>query len=296
MAGIQPSNGVAPNLTSNALANPNLAAGCANLWYALRCNPRLDPAAMNAMISEIINAVNSRCDPSVGSNAYDCNRLDNLALALDRPNVPVATDCSNLLDVRAQTDAAGCVRLVRLAGPPLPAGLQSYVSGITGSYTTDFTAGSPARLPLVEAANPDPDARYYRCIDTTPIILDPADFCALGVAGNRITVDIDVRIGYFMDAPNTPRTNLGPYQWGFAVFVNGVFNGDTGPDHYATHNSGENENISERAPFLITSTGAPIAIDIIPYVKANTTHADFNPNHTINTDMARIVARYDAFQ
>lgn len=77
MSGILPNNGVAPSGTQNGLEAPILAAGCENLYYGPRCNPRMDPFAMNAMISEIINAVNS-----AGGQAYDCNRLDNLAIAL----------------------------------------------------------------------------------------------------------------------------------------------------------------------------------------------------------------------
>lgn len=79
MPGIQPANGVPPGQTVGSLANPDLAEGCDNLWYALRCNPRLDPRAMNSLISEIINLVNCR------GLEYDCNRLDNLCLALPIP-------------------------------------------------------------------------------------------------------------------------------------------------------------------------------------------------------------------
>jgi hypothetical protein len=75
MSGILPSNGVPPAQTQNGLLDPNLVAGCDNLYYGPRCNPRLDPFAMNAFISEFLNALDS-----IGQ-AYDCTRLDNLAAA-----------------------------------------------------------------------------------------------------------------------------------------------------------------------------------------------------------------------
>lgn len=75
MTGILPANGVPPENTRNGLAAPLLAGGCDNIYYGPRCNPRMDPFAMNAVISEVINALNA-----IGL-AYDCNRLDNLASA-----------------------------------------------------------------------------------------------------------------------------------------------------------------------------------------------------------------------
>lgn len=75
MAGILPNNGVPPQNTQNGLETPDLAAGCANQYYGPRCNPRMDPFAMNALISEVINALNA-----IGQ-AYNCERLDNLATA-----------------------------------------------------------------------------------------------------------------------------------------------------------------------------------------------------------------------
>lgn len=76
MTGILPNNGVIPSATQNGIESPTLAPGCDNLYYGPRCNPRLDPFAMNAVISELINAINAT------GTAYDCSRLDNLATAL----------------------------------------------------------------------------------------------------------------------------------------------------------------------------------------------------------------------
>lgn len=87
MTGILPNNGVPPENTQNGIEDPLLTLGCENLYYGPRCNPRLDPFAMNALISEVINALN------VIGQAYDCNRLDNLATAFltlqaDPPAIP----------------------------------------------------------------------------------------------------------------------------------------------------------------------------------------------------------------
>lgn len=75
MAGILPRDGAPPESTENGIDDPLLEPGCVNQYYESRCNPRLDPFAMNALISELINAINVLDIP------YDCERLDNLALA-----------------------------------------------------------------------------------------------------------------------------------------------------------------------------------------------------------------------
>lgn len=87
MAGILPNNGVPPGNTQNGIEDPDLTAGCENIYYGPRCNPRMDPFAMNALISEVINALNA-----IGQ-AYNCERLDNLATAFltlqaDPPSLP----------------------------------------------------------------------------------------------------------------------------------------------------------------------------------------------------------------
>lgn len=75
MAGIMPDGGVAPNQALNTLQNAELTDGCDSLWHRMGCRPIFDAAAANAVISEILNAVNG------AGFEYDCTRLDNLALA-----------------------------------------------------------------------------------------------------------------------------------------------------------------------------------------------------------------------
>lgn len=76
MAGIYPSNGVVAAGTVNGVNVETV--NCVNsLFYSVsRCQPRFDPAAMNAMISELLNVVSS------SGRAYNCNRLDNLSRAI----------------------------------------------------------------------------------------------------------------------------------------------------------------------------------------------------------------------
>lgn len=95
MAGIFPRGGVPADQTQNGLTNPDVAVGCSELWYAPRCNPKFDPFAANAVMSEIINAVN--CADLV----YDCNRLDNLSRALCDPVRTVNRICASVAAKRA---------------------------------------------------------------------------------------------------------------------------------------------------------------------------------------------------
>jgi hypothetical protein len=74
MAGIFPAVGADPANTQNAIS-PTLVAGCKALFYPQNCNPRFDPLATNAIMSELLNAINL-------GKSYDCNRLDNLKQAL----------------------------------------------------------------------------------------------------------------------------------------------------------------------------------------------------------------------
>lgn len=78
MSGLFPEGGVTALAAENTIAAPGLVAGCDALWHSTaRCQPRFDPAAANAMLSELINFVN--CSGSL----YDCSRLDNLCIAMN---------------------------------------------------------------------------------------------------------------------------------------------------------------------------------------------------------------------
>lgn len=75
MAGIFPAAGTAAANTANAASPVNVEPGCDPLYHRVGCVPVFDPAAANAVISEIVNAVNTL-------QPYDCTRLDNLANVL----------------------------------------------------------------------------------------------------------------------------------------------------------------------------------------------------------------------
>lgn len=75
MAGLFPDRGVAASQTLNATNNDE--ASCDPKFHAARCNPKFDPVAANALISELFNA------STVCGDDYDCERLDNLARAIE---------------------------------------------------------------------------------------------------------------------------------------------------------------------------------------------------------------------
>ena len=76
MSGIFPTYGVDPASTANAVDVPT-TCDPADLFYSVgTCKPRFDPAAMNAMMSELLNVVDA------AGRIYDCSTLNNLALAI----------------------------------------------------------------------------------------------------------------------------------------------------------------------------------------------------------------------
>lgn len=160
MAGIQPNSGVPAEQAQNSLLAPTLGPTCANLWYAPRCTPRLDPAAMNAMIAEIINFVNC------AGLTYDCTRLDNMCLAIKdifcdlmtaNPfscTFPVVADACALEQIVLQTDAAGNKRFARLT----PGSRQIATGNLTNVYGVNF----PPTLFPQQPGNP---ATFYNIPD-----------------------------------------------------------------------------------------------------------------------------------
>lgn len=161
MTGIMPSAGVPASQTQNALANPLLTAGCQPTWYAPRCNPKFDPFAANAVLSEIINFVNCCTDNPL---RYDCTRLDNMCRAfrhnfncllgdcldVEFPNITNA--CSVEFLVLA-TDDEGCTRIARYSEAAALAASAGYVS--VAAHLPPNTAGF-----LIPDSFPNP-ALYY---------------------------------------------------------------------------------------------------------------------------------------
>lgn len=79
MAGIFFSGGLPCTLTVNAACGIETTGDdCPALYYPPKCNVSVEPLQMNAIISEIANAINAFGD------LYDCSRLDNLKAALQK--------------------------------------------------------------------------------------------------------------------------------------------------------------------------------------------------------------------
>ena len=76
MSGVYPNSGVPANEALNSVNVPTVNCPSELFHSTTRCQPRFDPAAANAVMSEILNAVNC------GGVAYDCTRLDNLCQAM----------------------------------------------------------------------------------------------------------------------------------------------------------------------------------------------------------------------
>lgn len=87
MSGIFPDSGVPANQALNTVDvdTTNCGGAGGELFHSTnRCTPRFDPAAANAMMSELLNAVTKKCDGTDSTQVYNCNRLDNLLTAICR--------------------------------------------------------------------------------------------------------------------------------------------------------------------------------------------------------------------
>jgi hypothetical protein len=76
MTAMFPDSGVPWTDARNSLPDPD-TQNCNDLWYSTsRCEPRFDPAAANAMLSELVNLINK------GEVDYDCRYLDQVERAV----------------------------------------------------------------------------------------------------------------------------------------------------------------------------------------------------------------------
>lgn len=77
MAGIFPSKGRAPGVNNDGVDFTVVpVGGCEPLYYDELCPGRIDPKALNALMSEFVNLMNCK------NVQYDCTRFDNLSRAL----------------------------------------------------------------------------------------------------------------------------------------------------------------------------------------------------------------------
>lgn len=76
MSGIFPDSGVPAYQALNTVEVDTVNCDDELFHSTQRCQPRFDPAAANAIMSELLNTV------ALGGGAYDCSRLDNLSGAI----------------------------------------------------------------------------------------------------------------------------------------------------------------------------------------------------------------------
>lgn len=122
--GIFPRNGVPANQAAPG-AQIGVDATCDDLFYAARCNPRVDIQSLNTIISEIVNAVNC------ADLAYDCDELDNLCRAIRKlandaffecleGEFPDAGEiCGEVTYLVLSEDENGCQRIARMGDSQL---------------------------------------------------------------------------------------------------------------------------------------------------------------------------------
>lgn len=186
MAGMFPEFGTNAANTDNAELNVETTVGCPPLFFRNNCFPKFDPASANAVISEILNAINL-------VQPYDCSRLDNLATAIGQ--------------------------LVNLCGlpqemtPELTDSLAGCFEGENGRITLSQLREALGTCGLPVATNPDTNDTFAMCVDgenvQVPVssisgILAPAVPAWLSVGtlvlGRRVDSNGDFSI---MTAPNS---------------------------------------------------------------------------------------------
>lgn len=147
MTGILPNNGVPPSQTTNGIQAPDLAGDCENLYYGPRCNPRLDPFAMNALISEVINALNA-----IGQ-AYDCTRLDNLAAAFQT------------LQGGSEVQPSGAPAAILQNNMPSGQAIPNFTAGVWNTRPTNTKAYDPGSIVALAADQFTPNVDCYCTYD-----------------------------------------------------------------------------------------------------------------------------------
>lgn len=107
MAGIFPNSGVPAGDAINSVNVATTGCGLGNtgeLFHSTsRCQPRFDPAAANAIMSEILNFV------ALGDVAYDCSRLDNMSTSVRLAFARFLESCMEI-DLPDVSDTCGTTR------------------------------------------------------------------------------------------------------------------------------------------------------------------------------------------
>lgn len=300
MAGIFPNGGVPAGQAQNTVTTP-VAEGCETRFHSTsRCTPRFDPAAANAMMSEILNTINC------AENEYDCNRLDNLCLAVRKLfELQMLQGCYQLQDIGSNCNVErvafantgdGCGRIVRVTENPLPVGFQTITDRVFGTHVTVITGAPEDRSSRLEQAYQTRDTTHMYEILVNPafVSLSVDEFCGLNTAGTPLRFSFSANAGYYVvAAAPTPRI-IGPYQYGAALFVDGAFV-QGNPDWFGLNTSGHNSFVEDTQGATITTTGATMTVEIVPFLVVDTTLPAYRVNDELHVDMAQISARYEQF-
>lgn len=157
MAGIFPNTGVGAPNTANAQNNPDMKAGCEPLYFPQNCNPRFNPLVMNAVISELVNAINTGQD-------YDCSKINNLATVLN--------GIRNLCGQKTYENGPDANDFI--------AGCFDNVSGkVSVQSLVDLIASMIGVCALPTATNPDLNDTIAMCVDGVASQVSVTDFQTL---------------------------------------------------------------------------------------------------------------------
>jgi hypothetical protein len=179
MSGIFPNSGVP---ASDALNTVNVdTVNCGpngELFHSTsRCQPRFDPAAANAVMSEILNLVAGNTgDPCVPNSglSYDCSRLDNMLRAVVALTERIIVNGSyNLIPAVNPTTAQqvvletinGCTAIRRA-----PPALTPVLRRLSGQDSLNMADVQP--LPLIAPFQPGPGSIVINNPFNIPIVVD----------------------------------------------------------------------------------------------------------------------------
>lgn len=240
MSGLFPQGGVTAANTINGAASIVTKPGCPPLFHPARCIPRFDAPAANAVISELVNAINL-------TQPYDCNKLDNLKTTLQALTqlcgLPITSPdlddflagCFDGADGKISIGALLNVFLSQipsLCSLPVRAPVPTdYLAGCFGAEGVDAKTQISALIQLVVDSIPggSAGAPYFRTGEAIPFPQnDTRDTDVFSIAdcdgllfGNPWKMNIGSVGG--------SRTELMGFQPGGYASISNIFLADTGP-------------------------------------------------------------------
>lgn len=192
MAGIFPNTGVTAPNTQNAELNAEMKSGCEDLYFPANCNPRFNPLVMNAVISELVNAINTGQD-------YDCSKLNNLATVLNG----IKNICGyETKEADANDYLAGCfdgatgkVSVTQLAEVIQtiigPCALPVAKSPDLNDTITMCVDGVPSQVPVTNFQELFPDAETNICALPTVTAIGQNDYVGVCVDGKSAKISVE---------------------------------------------------------------------------------------------------------